>query len=297
MIISQLNTLDNALEACENYFIKNELFYGHGTDNAWDEAVTLCFKVLNLSLESSDDVLKTILSPHEKEQICALAKKRVIERTPLPYLNNEAWFAGLNFYVDQRVIIPRSPVAELILNDFKPWLNPSIKLKNVLDLCTGSGCIAVAIAHYYPDVMVDAVDISQEALSVAKKNTIYHQLENRVKIILSDLFSELSGKKYDLIITNPPYVDDENMSILPPEYQHEPSVALAAGIDGLDIIEKILKQAAHFLNPEGILIAEVGAWWAPLEEKFNYPYTWLEFENGGEGVFMLSREQLLQREN
>ena len=210
----------------------------------------------------------------------------------MPYLTKEAWFGGEKYYVDERVIIPRSPFAELINNKFQPWLQDKA-IKTALDLCTGSGCMAIACAKAFPELLIDALDLSADALAVANYNIKQHKLEQRIFAIQSDLFQSVQGKQYDIIVSNPPYVGEREHYALPTEYQHEPKLALISGTDGLDCTRIILKQAYDFLTPEGLLFVEVGSNWQLLEQKYqNIPFTWLDFTNGGEGVFMLTKEQL-----
>ncbi len=275
-------------------FNREELYFGHGTDNALDEATGLVLYALHLPHDMPGHFMESTLLEEEKKEILALFERRVNERTPMAYLTQEAWFAGHQFYVDERVLVPRSPLAELINSQFEPWVE-SDKLVSILDMCTGSGCIAIACAYALPDADVDAVDISQDALDVARINVRQHHMNDQVELIQSDLFKGLTGRKYDLIITNPPYVDAEEMTNLPEEFRQEPALGLASGQDGLDAIRVILKQAASFLNPEGLLIAEVGASEAALQAAYpELPFMWFSFEQGGSGVFMLTREQLDQ---
>jgi len=268
------------------------LFCGHGIDNAWDEALFLARHVLHLTPAEDTFAADARLLTAEKEKIAALFVRRIQERMPAAYLTGEAWFAGLPFYVDQRVIIPRSPTAELIEEGFSPWLD-DVEVTNVLDLCTGSGCIAIACAMAFPGAQVDAIDISAEALVVAEKNIIRHHLVNEVQLRQSDLFTNVPLKKYDLIISNPPYVAAEEMRNLPAEYLHEPALALGGGEDGLDLVAEILKQAPKYLAPHGILVVEVGNSAVSVESRFpDLPFVWLEFKRGGDGVFLLTAEQL-----
>lgn len=270
-----------------------ELFYGHGTDNALDEAAWLVFSVLNLSHEAAPAVYAGEVTNEQRAAALDIARRRMSAQKPLAYLLNEAWFAGLQFYVDERVLVPRSPLSELIAAEFLPWL-PSGGAKRLADLGTGSGCIAIALATAFPDAVVDAVDISQEALDVANINVDRHQLHSRVNLLRSDFFDALHGRRYDLIVSNPPYVDEQDMNSRPQEFHHEPALGLAAGEDGLDAVHKILRDAAGFLTDNGILVCEVGNSKAALEAAYpDLPFLWLDFEHGGEGVFLLSKNDLI----
>ncbi len=291
---NELLTLRDFVRYAVSCFQEAGLYYGHGTDNAWDEASFLIWHTLHLPYQLNAEVLDARLLQREKEALLKLIQKRVKERLPLAYLTHEAWFAGLPFYVDERVLVPRSPIAELIENHFQPWLDGD-KVNHILDLCTGSGCIAIACAKAFPDAEIDATDISPEALAVAKMNLLRHHVEGQVSLHEGDLFNALKHKKYDLIISNPPYVSAQEMVELPSEYRHEPPLGLAAGPHGLDMALNILNNAAHYLHAEGILIVEVGNSEEALAEKFpKVPFTWLEFQRGGGGVFMLTAEQLKQ---
>lgn len=275
----------------QKLFEDSSIFYGHGTDNALDEAYALVIDALNLSHDLSDEELRAM--PLENSQaLLALIHQRVDAHIPVPYLTRKAWFCGLPFYVDERVLIPRSPIAELIEVGFAPWIDPD-KVTDVLDLCTGSGCIAIACVYAFPDAHVDASDLSFEALEVAKINIKQHRVEDRVNLFQGDLFEPLPRKQYDIIVSNPPYVGEEEMNDLPGEYQHEPALALASGKLGLDIVDRILKTAALYLKDNGILVIEVGNTWQIMEEHYPHlPFIWLEFERGGDGVFLLNKEDL-----
>lgn len=287
----QFTSLKAALQWATEALREANVHFGHGTNNAWDEAVALMLPILPLDPEVEAEVLERPLSKEEQEAFTKQVKLRISKRIPAPYLTHEAWFAGLKFYVDERVIIPRSPMGELILNRFQPWLGKR-SVKNILDLCTGSGCIAIACAYAFEEAKIDAVDISKEALAVASKNVLLHNREEQIQLIESDLFSACQGKKYDLIITNPPYVDQEKIKGLPLEYQWEPSLALAAEHQGLAIVKRILEEALHYLNPFGLLFVEVGSGAEILQEQYpDIPFTWLEFERGGEGIFLLIKEE------
>lgn len=282
-----------AIQYANQLFEQSDIYYGHGTDNAWDEAYALVIDALNLSHDISDETLQEISLEHPAELI-ALIHKRVNEHVPVPYLTHKAWFCGLPFYVDERVLIPRSPLAETICNYFEPWIDPET-VTDVLDLCTGSGCIAIACAYAFEKANIDAVDLSQEALDVAEINVVQHNLSNQVRLLQGDLFHPVNDKQYDIIVSNPPYVGQEEMQSLPTEFEHEPTMALVSGTLGLDIVDQILKQAARHLKDNGILIVEVGNTWQIMEEHYPHlPFVWLDFEMGGEGVFMLNKSDLFQ---
>ncbi|WP_075879814.1 50S ribosomal protein L3 N(5)-glutamine methyltransferase [Vreelandella massiliensis] len=268
------------------------LHYGHGTDSAWDEAVALCLGALHLPWNIDPAVLDARLLPMERERIVALARARIETRRPLPYLLGEAFFAGVPFNVDERVLIPRSPIAELIEDGFAAWF-PQEPPENVLDLCTGSGCIGIATALYLPTSRVTLADISPEALAVARENITRHDVGDRVRAVASDVFDGLTGQRFDLIVSNPPYVDARDLATMPAEFRHEPALALGAGSDGLDIVRRILRQAREHLSDDGWLIVEVGNSDRHVEAAFpEVPFIWLEFERGGQGVFALSAAEL-----
>lgn len=291
--LTELHTIGDWLRFSVSRFQQAGLFYGHGTDNAWDEAVQLILPLLHLPQDSPPQVRDARLLPAERRQLLEALRLRVEQRVPTPYITHTAWFAGYEFYVDERVLIPRSPIAELIDQRFAPWL--AHEPRRIMDLCTGSGCIAIALAHAFPEAEVDALDISREALDVAEINIQNHGLEQQVIPIESDLFSALpAGDRYDLIVANPPYVDDEDMSDLPDEFRHEPELALASGTDGLDFTRRLLAQACDFLTDDGVLVVEVGNSQIHLEFACpELPLSWVEFEHGGHGVFVISRRDLL----
>jgi ribosomal protein L3 glutamine methyltransferase len=285
-------TVGEALDYCSDALERSDVYFGHGTDNAWDEAVQLVLAVADLPLDSDDGVLPHPLAEGDFERIESLLRARIEGHTPLPYLLGKAWFAGLEFRSDPRAIIPRSPIAELILNGFQPWYSGPAP-RRVLDLCCGGGCIGLAVAHYYPDVQVDLLDIDAAALALARENADAMGLSDRVTIAQSDLFAALGEVQYDLILSNPPYVDSQDLADLPAEFRHEPEISLGSGRDGLDLTRRILAGAHRYLRPEGLLVVEVGNSWAALEQAYpKVPFTWLEFEHGGHGVFALSAKEL-----
>jgi ribosomal protein L3 glutamine methyltransferase len=292
--IDELNTLSDFVRWGASRFNEAKLFFGHGTDNALDEAVVLVLHALHLPYNFPQSLWNTQLTYPEKRTVFNLLQRRIQERMPTPYLTQEAWFANLQFFVDQRVLIPRSPLGELIQHHFAPWIITE-KTTRVLDLCTGSGCIAIATALVLPEAEVDAVDISSDALAVAQQNVENYGLEHRLHLVHSNLFENLVGSHYDLILSNPPYADAYEMEHMPPEYQHEPRLGLEAGEDGLLLVKQILREAPAHLTPHGVLIVEVGASQDTLVDLYpEVPFTWLEFEHGGEGVFLLTMEQLLE---
>ena len=293
-VAAELISIRDVVRWGVSHFNQAELFYGHGMGNALDEAVFIALSSLNLPLNINESYFESRLTQAEREQVLALYQRRINERVPAAYLTHEAWFCGLKFYVDENVLVPRSPIAELIENRFEPWIDPE-SVENILDLCTGSGCIGIASAYAFDWAEVDLADISPEALDVARRNVKDHQLQDQVTVYQSDLFSALDGRKYDIIVSNPPYVDAEDMAALPDEFKREPELGLTAGNDGLDLVKVILNQAANFMNPGGILVVEVGNSQHALDELLpEVDFYWLEFERGGDGVFLLTYEQLLQ---
>jgi ribosomal protein L3 glutamine methyltransferase len=287
-------TVGGALQYCVNALENSDVFYGHGTDNAWDEALQLVLSVSQLPLDSSDDVLPHTLSSVECQQLKLLLERRIAEHIPLPYLLGRAWFAGLEFTCDERAIIPRSPIAELILNEFKPWYQGA-EPKRILDLCCGGGCIGLAAAYHFPQLSVDLADLDEQALQLAKENTSRLGLAERVSLIHSNLFEAVEPVKYDIILSNPPYVNASDLATMPTEYHHEPELALGSGPDGLALTRQILQFAGSYLSEDGLLVVEVGNSWPDLEKLYpKVPFTWLEFASGGHGVFALSAKELQQ---
>lgn len=292
--VAEVKTLRELIYFGASAFESAELYFGHGTDNALDEAAYLAYYVLALEPLFSDEQLDAELSSEAIAKVNILFNKRIETRKPAAYLTNEAWFMGLRFYVNENVLVPRSPIAELIEEQFQPWVKAD-KVHRILDLCTGSACIAIACALTFPAAEVDAADISKAALEVAEKNKALHHLEQRLNIIESDLFNNLQGRRYDLIVSNPPYVDAEDMANLPDEYCHEPELGLTAGENGLDLVIPMLRDAANHLTDDGVLIVEVGNSEAALAQLFpQVPFIWLSFEYGGDGVFMLEANEIKQ---
>lgn len=276
----------------EQAFDKSGLHFGHGTANALDEAVYLIAHALHTDFEFTGFNVDRALSNEQADAIQQIIQQRIESKKPAAYLTHEAWFAGYPFYVNEHVLVPRSPIAELIAEQFQPWIARD-KIRHILELGTGSGCIAIACALYLDDVIVDAGDIDSKALEVARQNRKRHHVEDRVNFYQSDLFQAIPKKKYDIIVSNPPYVGQAEFNALPAEYTHEPAHGLVSGHDGLDCVRVILKQAINYLESHGILIVEVGNSQPALENAFpDVPFTWLEFEHGGEGVFLLDAQQL-----
>jgi len=292
--INELVTIGDVLRWGTSQFNGSDIFYGHGNDNAWDEAVALTLFALNLPVGSKDSILTARLTTSERRTVLNLFAVRVNERLPVAYLTNFAWFAGQQYYVDERVLVPRSPIAQMIETGFEPWLGDK-SVHRALDLCTGSGCIAIAMAYQFDTAEVDAIDISGDALEVATINIFDHGVEDRVIPLQSDLMNEVLREKYDLIVSNPPYVDQEDMDSLPQEFIHEPELGLAAGFDGLDLVKRILVDALDCLNDDGILVIEVGNSQVHMEQQFpEVDFHWVQFEHGGHGVFVLTKAQLRQ---
>ena len=287
---SSLRTLRDHIRWAVSRFHQHELFFGHGTDNAWDEARQLVLGALQLPWNMADAYLDCALEDDEREHLQYLLRRRIEERVPTAYLLGEAWFCELPFVVDERVLVPRSPIAELIGQQFEPWL-PALPAR-ILDLCTGSGCIGIACAYAFPDAEVVLGDLSFEALEVANQNIERHGLEERVYTVQGDGFDGLPGQRFDLIVSNPPYVDAEDFADMPAEYHHEPELGLACGDDGLNLVRRMLAEAADHLTEKGILIVEVGNSQVHVEALYpEVDFTWLEFEQGGHGVFLLAAAQ------
>lgn len=284
--------IEQVLESATERLERADIYCGHGTDNAWDEACLLLLHSLGLQ-RADESILQEQMSPEQREHFEDLIRRRIEDRLPAPYLIGEADFAGMRFIVDARVLVPRSPIAELIHNGFQPWI--ATDPLSVLDLCTGSGCIGLATAARFPESEVLLSDLSADALELTQINIEKHNLGGRCRAIQSDLFANLKGQTFDLILSNPPYVDQRDMDEMPQEYHAEPRMGLAAGIDGLDLVRPMLAQAAQYLNDGGHMIVEVGNSWVALESAYpQVAFTWLEFEFGGEGVFILSKDELLR---
>lgn len=294
MTQTQTPTVAAMLEYGQTLFESQGIYFGHGTTNAWDEAVYLLSFALQLPPNVDRSVLDQALTTEQQGSIKALFERRISERIPAPYITGQAWFCGLPFIVDERVLIPRSPIAELIMNGFEPWCET--EPKQILDLCTGGGCIGIACAYAFAEAAVVLSDISADALAVATMNIAGHDLDDCITTAESDLFAGLdSGMAFDLIVSNPPYVDAEDLASMPEEYNHEPELALASGDDGLDFTRRLLNQAAEYLSANGVLVVEVGNSWVALERAFpKVPFVWLEFTEGDAGVFVLTRDQLLE---
>lgn len=290
-----LTTLLDYIRYATSRFTEAGLCFGHGTATALDEAAALVLHATHSPHDLPTGFFTASLLPSEREAILALIERRITERKPLAYLTHEAWFAGLRFYVDERVLVPRSPVAELIERRFSPWLGGR-DVEDVLDLCTGSACIGLACAYAFPEATVDAVDISEDALAVAAINVERHGLNDTVTLIQSDLYEQLTpGKRYDLIVSNPPYVNRAEWQSLAAEYHAEPRLGLESGEDGLDCVRRILEEAGARLKPQGILVVEVGSSAEALEAAYpDIPFLWLNFERGGDGVFLLTAAQIQQ---
>ncbi|MFA6441308.1 MAG: 50S ribosomal protein L3 N(5)-glutamine methyltransferase [Sterolibacterium sp.] len=292
-LLDELQTLRDWLRYAVSRFTEAGLFFGHGCDNAYDEAAWLILGALHLPHHRLDPFLDARLTRAERLAVHHLLQQRIVKRMPTAYLINEAWLGEFRFYVDQRVIIPRSYFAELLEEGLAPWIEAPDQVRAALDLCTGSGCLAILMAHAYPQARIDAVDLSPEALAVAHSNVAYYGLEERIDLVECDLFAGLDERRYNLILSNPPYVTAAAMAALPPEYHHEPALALAAGEDGLDIVRRILREAGAHLEPHGLLAVEVGHNRHLVEKAFpDLPLTWIDCSSGEGKIFIIQKEQL-----
>jgi ribosomal protein L3 glutamine methyltransferase len=292
-ITEALLTIRDWLRYSVSRLEENGVFFGHGTDNAYDESVWLVMSALHLPLDTLDNFLDARITKDEAKHLAHLIERRVTERVPTAYLLREAWLKGFKFYVDERVIVPRSFIAELLEDGLAPWIEYPEMVESAADICTGSGCLGVLLAHAFPNATVDVVDISPDAIAVANINIKNYGLEEQITAVQSDMFSGLKGKKYDLIISNPPYVDAPAMSALPQEYRNEPQIALGSGDAGLDHTHILLKEAKKYLNDDGILVVEIGHNRDALLDAYpELPFTWLDVESGNEFVFLLTKEQL-----
>lgn len=291
--INALLTVRDWLRFAVSRFEAGGIFFGHGTDNAWDEAVQLVLRSLHLPLDNNAVYLDARLTVPERERLLDRIMRRVDDRVPTAYLLGEAWFMGLPFTVDERVLVPRSPIGELLAAELEPWLG-QIPVNRILDLCTGSGCIGIAAAYVFPEAEVELADISAGALEVAQANIHRHEMQGRITTRQSDLFDSLEGR-YDVILSNPPYVDAADLASMPEEFRHEPVLGLEAGTDGLDLAHRIIAGARKHLTADGLLVVEVGNSWTALEAAYpSLPLTWVEFEQGGGGVFVISARDLPQ---
>jgi ribosomal protein L3 glutamine methyltransferase len=295
-LLDDLHTIRDWLRWGTSRFNEAKLFFGHGCDNAHDEAAWLILHALHLPPDRPEQLghyIDARLTRHERLAVLELLQQRIARRLPAAYLTHEAWQAGLRFYVDERVLIPRSYFADLLVDGFAPWIDDPHAIESALDLCTGSGCLAILMAHAFPNAQIDAADISKNALEVAKRNVADYDLKERVRLVQGDLFGGLGKRRYDFILSNPPYVTAQAMRDLPPEYRHEPENALAAGDDGLDIVRRILAGAKNHLNPHGLLAVEVGHNRDIVDAAFpELPITWLDTDSGEGKIFMLRREDL-----
>lgn len=290
--LTELSSILDFIRWGASQFRAAELSFAHGMASALDEAAYLVLHTLHLPVDTPELYFASKLTQVEKQKVMDILERRIIERKPAAYLTHEAWFAGLPFYVDERVLVPRSPIAELIEKQFYPWIDET-QVAHILDLCTGSGCIGIACAYAFPQAEVDLSDISTDAITVAKINIERHGVSAQVQALESDLFTKLSGKRYDLIVSNPPYVDAAEIAEMSSEFQHEPLLGLAAGIDGLDTVHQILATAREHLTDHGILVVEVGnSQFALIEAYPTVAFQWLEFERGGDGIFLLTVRQL-----
>jgi ribosomal protein L3 glutamine methyltransferase len=290
---TELLTLRDLLRFAVSRFNEAGLFFGHGSDNAWDEAVYLLLHTLHLPLDRLEPFLDARLTRAERDSVLGVIERRVSDRVPAAYLTHEAWLGEHRFYVDERVIVPRSFIAELLEEQLEPWLEDPYAVTSAIDLCTGSGCLAILTALAFPRAQVDAIDLSTDALAVAKRNINDYGLDDQVRLVHSNLFAGVARQRYDLIISNPPYVNAESMLALPEEYRREPEMALAGGSDGLDLVRIMLREAKDHLNPGGLMVVEIGHNREVLEAAFpQTPFTWLETNGGNEFVFLLRYDEL-----
>lgn len=295
ILVEELTTIRDWIRYAVSQFEASDIFYGHGTDNSYDEAVWLIMSGLHLPTETLDNFLDAVITKQERKHLAHLIDQRVTKRTPTAYLVREAWLHDFKFYVDERVIVPRSFIAELLLDDsLSPWIEFPEMIQSAADICTGSGCLGVLLAHAFPSAMVDIVDISPDAIAVSNINIANYGLEEQVTAIQSDMFTALSGKTYDIIISNPPYVDASSMARLPSEYRNEPQLALGSGTAGLDHTHTLLREAANYLTDGGVLIVEIGHNRDALYEAYpNVPFTWLDTSGGDQFVFIISKQDLI----
>jgi len=295
--LENLNTLLDFMRWGASQFVKAKLSYSHGLSSPLDESVYLVLRTLRLPVDTPEIYWQSKLTNSEIDSIIQTFKKRVEQKIPAAYIMKEGWFAGLQFTVDERVLIPRSPIAELVESQFTPWVNPD-EVESILDLCTGCGCIGIACAYAFPQAKIDLSDLSEDALAVADLNIAQHDANNRITTYQSDLFAfllkdGLESKQYDIIVSNPPYVDEDDMTGLADEFKHEPELALSSGVDGLEFTKKMLNQAANFLTDQGVLVVEVGNSQYELAESYpDVPFRWVDFERGGDGVFILTKQDL-----
>jgi len=293
-LAEELFTIRDWLRFTVSQFEASDIFFGHGTDNSYDEAVWLILSALHLPHDTLNNFLDAVITEQERKHLAHLIEQRITKRTPTAYLVREAWLRGFKFYVDERVIVPRSFIAELLEDGLQPWIEFPEMVESAADICTGSGCLGILLANAFPNAAIDVVDISSDAIAVANINIANYGLQEQITAIQSDMFSALKGKKYDLIISNPPYVDAPSMAQLPTEYRNEPQLALGSGVAGLDHTHTILREAANYLNDGGILVVEIGHNQDALLEAYpQLPFTWLEVESGSQFVFLLTKEQLI----
>ena len=291
---TELLTIRDWLRYAVSQFEASDIFYGHGTDNAYDEAVWLVMSALHLPMDTLNNFFDARITNAERSKLSQLLEQRISSHTPTAYLVKEAWLQGLKFFVDERVLVPRSFIAELLNDDLSPWIEYPELVESAADICTGSGCLGIMLASAFPNSAVDVVDISTDALDVANINIANYGLEDQITAIQSDMFTALKGRKYDVIISNPPYVDAPSMAELPAEYRNEPQIALGSGNDGLDHTHTLLREAGHYLNENGILIVEIGHNRDALQAAYpNIAFNWLEVSSGNEFVFLLTKAQLL----